>query len=99
MLGAETPDLIQVNVGVLRYRHSGTGDPPVGAGQPGGQIGPGSGLPIKPSLAGMRNNFAMCGLPQPDKARLLAEHHGVVPPPDDCLSAVRRARDRHKMTG
>ena len=64
MLGAETLDLIQLDVGVLRHRHGGTRDPPVGAGQPGGQIGSSSGLSMQPGVAGMRNNnFAMCGLP------------------------------------
>ena len=99
MLGAEPLDLIQLDVGILRHRHGGTGDPPVGAGQPGGQIGSSSWLPIQLGAAGMRNNFAMCGLPEPDKARLLAEHDGVVPPPDHRLSAVRRGRDRDEMTG
>jgi hypothetical protein len=63
MLGAETLDLIQLDVGVLRHRHGGTRDPPVGAGQPGGQIGSSSGLSMQPGVAGMRNNFAVCGLP------------------------------------
>ena len=63
MLGAETPDFIQLDVGVLRHRHGGTGDPPAGAGQPGGQIGSCSGLSMQPRAAGLRNNFAMCGLP------------------------------------
>ena len=99
MLGAETPDFIQLDVGVLRHRHGGTGDPPVGTRQPGGQIGPRSGLPVQPGAAGMRNNLAMRGLPQPDQAPFLAEHHGVVPPPDHRLSAVRRGRDRDEMTG
>ena len=63
MLGAETLDLIQLDVGVLRHRHGGIRDPPVGAGQPGGQRGLSSGLSMQPGVAGMRNNFAMCGLP------------------------------------
>jgi len=63
MLGAETLDLIQLDVGVHRLRHRGTSDPPVGAGQSGGQIGPGSGLSMLLGAAGMRNDFAMCGLP------------------------------------
>ena len=63
MLGAETLDLIQLDVGILRHRHGGTGDPPVGAGQPGRQIGSSSRLPMQLSAAGMRNNFAVCGLP------------------------------------
>ena len=63
MLGAETPDLIELDVGVLRLRRDGTGNPPVGAGQPGGQVGPGSGLSILLGAAGMSNNFAVCRLP------------------------------------
>jgi 8-oxo-dGTP pyrophosphatase MutT (NUDIX family) len=39
------------------------GDPPAGAGQSGGQIGSGSGLPMLLGAAGMGNNFAMCRLP------------------------------------
>ena len=58
MLGAETLDLIQLDVGVLRHRHGGTRDPPVGAVQPGGQIGSSSGLSMQPGVARMRNNFA-----------------------------------------
>jgi hypothetical protein len=99
MLGAETLDLIQLDVGVLRLGHGGTRDPPVGAGQPRGQKGSRSGRWMRPVVTGMRDNFAMCGLPKPDKARLLAEHDGVVPSPDHRFSAVRRARDRYEMTG
>ena len=99
MLGAETLDLVQLDVGILRRRDGGTGDPPAGAGQAGGQIRSSSWLPIQFAAAGLRNNFAMCGLPEPDKARLVAEHDGVVPPPDHRLSAVRRDRDRDEMTG
>jgi hypothetical protein len=99
MLGAETPDLIQLDVGILRRRHGGTGDPPVGTGQPGGQIGSSSGLSMQPGVAGMRNNVTMAGLPKPDNARLSAEHDSVIPPPDHRLSAVRRGRDRDEMTG
>lgn len=63
MLSAETLDLIQLDVGVLCLRHGRAGDPPAGAGQPGGQIGAGSGLPVLPGTAGMRSNFAMRRLP------------------------------------
>jgi hypothetical protein len=100
MLGAETRDLIQLDAGVFGPRDRRTGDPPVGAGQSGGQIGPGSGLSMMLLGApGMRDNFAMCWFPQPDKARFFAEDDGVVPPPDHCLSAVRRGCDGYQVTG
>jgi hypothetical protein len=63
MFGAETPDFIQLDVSILCPRHGGTSDPPVGTGQPGGQIGAGSGLPAPLRAARMRNNFAMRWLP------------------------------------
>jgi len=63
MLGAETLHLIKLYVGVLRVRYGGAGNPPVGAGQPGGQVGSGSGLSMLLGAAGMSNNFAMCRLP------------------------------------
>jgi len=63
MLGAETPDFIQLNVGILCPRHGGTSNPPVGTGQPGGQIGAGSRLPVPLPAARMRYNFAMRWLP------------------------------------
>ena len=63
MLSAETPDLIQVDVGILRLRHRGAGDPPVGPGQSGGQVGTGPWLATLLGAAGMRDNFAVCGLP------------------------------------
>ncbi len=99
MLSAEALDLIQLDVGVLRLRHRWAGYPPVGAGQSGRQIGPGSGLSMLPGPAGMRNDCTMRWLPQPDKASLFAEHDGVVPPPDHRLSTVRRGRDGYQVTG
>jgi hypothetical protein len=38
-LCAETLDLIQFDVGVIRCRHCGAGNPPVSPGQSGGQVG------------------------------------------------------------
>ena len=99
MLGAETLDLIQFDVGVFGLRRGGAGDPPVSAGQAGRQIRPGSGLPMPPGAAGMRDDLAMRRLPQPDKASLVTEDDGVVPPPDHRLSAVRGGRDGHQVTG
>jgi hypothetical protein len=86
-------DLIQFDVGVFRPRDGGAGNPPVGARQSGGQIGSGSQLSMLLSAAGTRNDFAVCGLPEPDKAALFADHDGVIPPPDHCLSAIFRRRD------
>jgi len=92
-------DLIQLDVSVLSLRYGGAGEPPVGAGQSGRQIGSGSGLSMLLGAAGTGNYFAVGGLPEPDKARLFAEHDGVVPPPDHRLSAVRRGRDGYQVTG
>jgi hypothetical protein len=93
MLGAETPDFIQLDVSVLCARHSGASDPPVSTGQPGGQIGAGPRSSVLLSAARMRNNLAMRWLPQPDKATFLAQDDGVIPPPDHRLGAIRRGRD------
>ncbi|HXZ71170.1 MAG TPA: hypothetical protein VEH31_09930 [Streptosporangiaceae bacterium] len=98
MLGAETLDFIQLNVSVFCLRHGGAGDPPAGTGQPGGQIGAGSGLSMLLGAAGMRNNFAMRWLPEPDKVTLFAEDDGVVPPPDHRLSAIPGGRDGYQVT-
>jgi hypothetical protein len=97
VFGAETPDRIQLDVGVLRLRYGRASDPPVGAGQPGGQIGARSSLSMLLTATGMRNNFAMRRLPQPHNARLFAEDDGVIPPPDHRLSAVRRGRDSYEV--
>jgi hypothetical protein len=99
MCGAETPDLVQFDIGVLCLRHSGASDPPIGAGQTGGQVGSGTGMPMLSGAAGMRNNLAMRRLPQPDKASLPAEHDGVVPPPDHCLLAAFCASHGYQVTG
>ena len=99
MLSAEALDFIQFDVRLLRLRHGAARDPPVGARQAGGQIGPGSGLSVLPGAARMGSNFAVCGLPEPDKARLFAEDDGVEPPPDHHLSAVRRGRDGYQVAG
>ena len=99
MLGAETLDFIELNVGVFRLRNGGAGYPPVGAGQPGGQVGPRSWLSMLLEAAGLRHNFAMCRLPQPDQARFFAEDNRVVPPPHHCLRAARHRRDGYKVTG
>jgi len=99
LLGDETLDLIQLDVGVFRLRHGVAGHPPVGAGQSGGQIGSGSGLSMVLGAAGVRNNVAVCRLPQLDQASLFAEDDGVVPPPDHRLGTVRSGRDGYQVTG
>ena len=99
MLSAETPDLIKLDVGILGLRHRGAGDPPVRTGKPGGQIGSRPRLSMLLGAAGVRDNFAVCRLPQPDKASLFAEDDSVVPPPDHRLGAVGRGRDSYKVTG
>jgi hypothetical protein len=43
--------------------------------------------------AGLRKEFVVRRLPQPDQAGLLAEHDGVLPPPGHHFGTVRRGRD------
>jgi hypothetical protein len=93
VLGAKTPDFMQLDVSVLCPRHDGASDPPVGTGQPRGQIGARSRLPMLLSPARAGKNLAMRWLPEPDKVTLLAEHDCVVPPPDHRLGAIRLDRD------
>jgi len=97
VLGAETLNLVQFHVSVHRVTHGGAGDPPVSTGQSGRQVGPGAG-PSMLDAAGLRENFAMRGLPQPDEASLFAEDDSVVPPPDHHLSPVRRNRSGYQVT-
>jgi len=99
MLGAETLDLVQFDVGFLRLRHGGAGDPPVRARQPGRQVGASPGLSMLAGAARARDDLAVRGLPEPDQASLLAEHDSVIPSPDHHLSAVRRAGDGYQVTG
>ena len=96
--GVETLDLAELDVGVLGPGDGGASHPPVGAGQPGGQVrtGPWSRL-LRTARLG--NDLAVGGLPQPDQAGLFAEHNGVVPPPDHRLSAVWRGRDGYQVAG
>jgi len=103
MLGAEEPDFTKLDVSVLRVRDCGAGDPPAGAGQPGGHVGPAAGLQMLLRVPRAGGNFAVCRLPEPDKAGLVvadppAEDDGVVPPPDHGLSAVRCGRDGYEVT-
>ena len=104
MLGAEDLDLVQLDIGLLRLRGCGAGDPPVGARQPGGHIGPAAGLQMLLGAPRTGSNFAVRRLPEPDESGLataglfLAEDDGVVPPPDDGLSTVRRGRDGDEVT-
>ena len=97
MLGAEALDLVQFDVSVHRLSHGGAGDPPVSAGQTGRQIGPGPGLSAL-GAAGMRDNFAMGRLPQPDQASLFAEDDSVVPAPDHHLGPIRRGGRGDEVT-
>ena len=62
MLGAEKLDRIQFDVCLLRRRGDGASDPPVCAGQSGGQIGSCSRLPVL-GASGMCHDFAVGRLP------------------------------------
>ena len=96
---AETLDLVQFDVGILRPGRDGASHPPVRPGQTGGQVGPSSGRSWLLRAAALSNDFAVRGLPQPGQAGFFAEHDGVIPPPDHHLGAVRRGRDGHQVAG
>ena len=96
---AETLDLVQLDVGILRPGRDGAGDPPVCAGEAGGQVGPSPGQRLLPRTAAPGSDFAVRGFPQPDRAGFFAEHDGVIPAPDHHLGAVRRGRDGYQVAG
>ena len=96
---AETLDLVQLDVGILRPGRDGASDPPVCPRETGGQVGPRSGRWLLLRAAAMGNDFAVRGFPQPDQAGLFAEHDSVIPPPDHHLGAVWRGRDGYQVAG
>lgn len=98
MLGTETPHFTELDVSVLRSGCGRASDPPVRTGQPGRQIRARSGLPVLPGPAGLRSNFAVRWLPQPDEAAFLTQDNSVIPAPDDSLGAIRRGRDGYEVT-
>jgi hypothetical protein len=99
VIGAETLDLLHFHVGVVRIGHGGARDPPLGAWQSCGQIGSSSWRSMSLGATGLRDDFAVRGLPKPDKSGLFADDYGVIPPPYHGLSAVRRGRDRYEVPG
>ena len=62
-LGVELLNLVQLDVGVLRAGSSAAGDPPVGAGQAGGQVGTSSGRWRLVRGPWLGQDFAVRGLP------------------------------------
>lgn len=97
--GEEALNLVELDVGVLGSDGGGTGDPPVGAGQAGGQVRPGTWWARLVRVTGLGLDVPVRRLPQPDQAGSFAEYNGVIPPPDHRFRAVRCGRDGHEMTG
>ena len=95
MVGVEPLHLAEVGVGVLSRRYSGAGNPPVRAGEPGGQIRPGSGLSLL-LATGLRLHFTVGGLPQADAAvpgtQQPRRRTTATPPPRNHLVRPRRPR-------
>jgi hypothetical protein len=98
VLGVEALDFVQLDLGVLCLVHGSAGNPPLSAGQTGGQVcaSPGIISPLRPTPLG--GNFAMGWLPEPDRPRLAAEHNGVVPTPHHHRGGARCLSDGYQMT-
>jgi len=98
MLGVKAPDFVQFNVGVLGPVHGSAGNPPVSTGKACGQVCASPGIVPLLRSARLSDDFAVSWLPKPDRRRLMAKHHGVVPTPHHCARAARHLSDGHQMT-
>ena len=98
MLGVEALDLAQLDVGVLGPVYGLAGHPPLGAGQTRGQVctSPWIMSLLRPAMPG--DDFAVSGLPQPDRLSLVAQHDGVIPAPQHYIGTARRLSDGDQVT-
>ena len=89
LLRVEALDFVQLDLCVLGLVHGSAGNPPLSAGQTCGQVcaSPGIISLLRPATLG--DDFAMSGLPEPDRPRLAAKHHGVIPAPHHSIRAAR----------
>jgi hypothetical protein len=98
VLGIEALYFAQLDIGILGPVHRLTGHPPLRAGQARGQVRASPGIIVLPRAAPLGGNFAMGRLPEPDGARVAAQHNGVVPAPDHHGGDARCPGDRDQMT-
>ena len=98
LLRVEALDFVQLDLGVLGLVHGSAGNPPPSTGQTCGQVcaSPGTISLLWPATLG--DDFAMSGLPEPDRPRLAAKHNGVIPAPHHSIKAARYLSDGYQMT-
>src|SRR5438046_885681 len=88
LLRVKAPDFVQLDLGVLGLVHGSAGNPPLSTGQTCGQVCATPGIIALPRSATLRDDFAVSGLPEPDRPRLAAKHNGVIPAPDHSIRAA-----------
>ncbi len=98
MLGVEAFDFVQLDIGILGPLHGSAGGPPLSAGKACGQVCASPGIIVLLGPAPLGGNFAMGRLPEPDRARVAAQHNGVVPAPDHHGGDARRPGHGYQMT-
>jgi hypothetical protein len=81
VLGVKALDFVQLDLGVLGPVRGSAGNPPLSAGQSGGQVCASPGIIVLLRPAPLGGNLAMGWLPEPDRARVAAKHNSVVPAP------------------
>jgi hypothetical protein len=98
MLGVEPLDFAQFDVGVLGPGDGLAGDPPLGAGQTCRQVCASSWIMslLWPTTPG--DDFAVSGLPQPDRLSLVAQHDGVIPTPQHYIGTARHLSEGYQVT-
>ena len=99
VFSTETLDLIELDIGVPGHIDASAGNPPLGAGQAGRQVGtrPRATRPL--GRAGLSHHVTVRRLPQPDLPAVVTKHDGVVPPKDHRLGAVWGYRDGYQVPG
>jgi len=94
----EALDFVQLDLGVLGLVYGSAGNPPLSTGQTCGQVCASPGIISLLRSAGLGDDFAVSGLPEPDRLPLAAKHNGVVPAPHHSIRAARYLSDGHQMT-
>jgi hypothetical protein len=98
VLGVEALDFVQLDLGVLGPVRGCAGDPPLSAGQACGQVCASAGIILLLRAAPLGGNLAMGRLPEPDRARIAANHNSVVPAPDHHGGDTRYLSEGYQMT-
>jgi len=98
MLGIEPLDFAQLDVGVLGPGDGLAGDPPLGAGQTSRQVCASPRIMLLLWTTTPGDDFAVSGLPQPDRPSLVAQHDGVIPTPQHYIGTARHLSEGDQVT-